>query len=65
MQQSHLTETVKNDTTESLRSTTKAFSHTIKQLLHQYHNILALCNIIGELVSFNTACSKYFVVLMQ
>ena len=23
----------------------KPFSHTIKQLLHQYHKILALCNI--------------------
>ena len=36
--------------TESLCSTTKTFSHTIKQLLHQYHKILALCNIKGDLV---------------
>ena len=35
--------------TESLRTVTKNFSHTIKQLFHQYHKILALCNIKGEL----------------
>ena len=29
----------------------KNFSHTIKQLLHQYHKILALWNIKGELAS--------------
>ena len=54
--------------TESLCSATKNFSHTIKQLLHQYHKILALCNIKGELASsfsLNIARSQYFVVLMQ
>ena len=43
-------------------------SHTIKQLLHKYHKILALCNIKGELASsfsLNIAGSRYFVVLMQ
>ena len=30
---------------------TKIFSRTIKQLLGQYHKILALCNIEGELAS--------------
>ena len=55
-------------TTETLCSATEAFSHTIKHLLHQYHNILALYNIKEELVSsffLNIACSKYFVVLMH
>ena len=54
--------------TESLRTVTKNFSHTIKQLFHQYHKILALCNIKGELASsfsLNIARSQYFVVLMQ
>ena len=54
--------------TESLYSATKNFSHTIKQLLHQYHKTLALCNIKGELASSfssNIARSQYFVVLMQ
>ena len=30
---------------QSLCSTTNNFSHTIKQLLHQYNKILAFCNI--------------------
>ena len=54
--------------TESLYSATKNFSHTIKQSLHQYHKILAFCNIKGELASSfssNIARSQYFVVLMQ
>ena len=54
--------------TESLCSATKTFSHTIKQLLHQYHKLLALCNIKGELASsfsLNIARSQYFVALMQ
>ena len=54
--------------TESLYSATKNFSHMIKQLLHQYHKILALSNIKGELASSfssNIARSQYFVVLMQ
>ena len=53
--------------TESLCSATETFSHT-KQLLHQYHKILALCNIKGELASsfsLNIAHSQYFVVLMK
>ena len=40
----------------------------IYQLLHQYHKILAACNIQGERAcefSFNIAQSQYFVVLMQ
>ena len=40
----------------------------IYQLLHQYHKILAACNIRGERAcefSFNIAQSQYFVVLMQ
>ena len=45
--------------TESLGSATKTFSHTIKQLLHQYHNIMA------SSFSLDIACSPYFVVLMQ
>ena len=32
--------------TESLCSATKTFSHTIKQLLHQYHKVLALCKLV-------------------
>ena len=35
---------------------------------HRYHKILALCNIKAELTSsffLNTACSQYFLVLMQ
>ena len=54
--------------TESLRTVTKNFTHTIKQLFHQYHKILALCNIKGELASsfsLNIARSQYFLVLMQ
>ena len=38
------------------------------QLLHQYHKILAACNIQGERAcefSFNIVQSQYFVVLMQ
>ena len=38
------------------------------QLLHQYHKILAACNIQGERAcefSFIIAQSQYFVVLMQ
>ena len=38
------------------------------QLLHQYHKILAACNIQGERacqLSFNIAQGQYFVVLMQ
>ena len=53
--------------TESL-CTVKNFSHPIKQLFHQYHKILALYNIKGELASsfsLNIACSQYFVALMQ
>ena len=48
--------------TESLRIMTKNFSHTIKQLFHQYHIILALCNIKEELessFSLNIARSQY------
>ena len=53
---------------ESLCSTTKTFTDTIKQLLHQYHKILALCNIRGELASWfplNISRSQYVVVWMQ
>ena len=51
-----------------LCSATTTFSHTIKQLLHQFHKTLALCNIKGELASsfsLNIARSQYFVVLVQ
>ena len=59
---------VQGRTTKSLFRATKIFSHTIKQLLHQCHKILALCNITGELASsfsLNIAHSQYFVILMQ
>ena len=39
--------------TESLCSA-KTFSHTINQLLHQYHKILALRSIKGELLEYWT-----------
>ena len=42
--------------------------YIIYQLLHQYHKILAACNIQGEWaceVSFNIAQSQHFVVLMK
>ena len=45
---------------------TKNFSRTVRQLLHQYHKILALCNIKRELPSsfpLNIARSQYFVLL--
>ena len=45
---------------------TRNFSHTIKRLFHQYHKILALCNVKGELTSsfsLNIAHSQYFVVI--
>ena len=51
-----------------LCSVKKHFSHTIKQLLPQYHKILALCNIKGDhasAFSLNIARSEYFVVLVQ
>ena len=54
--------------TESLRTVTKNFSRTIKQLFHQHHKILALFNIKGELASsfsLTITRSQYFVVLMQ
>ena len=50
--------------TDSSYSATKNFIHTIKQLLHQYHKILAFCNIKGDLASsfsLNIACSQYSV----
>ena len=53
---------------QSLCSATKTFICAIKQLSHQYHKILALCNIKEELASsfsMNIARSQYFVVLMQ
>ena len=40
----------------------------MNQLLHQYHEILAACNIQGKRAcefSFNIAQSQYFVILMQ
>ena len=53
---------------ESLSSATKTFSHTIKQLLHQYHKILAWCNIAGQFASsfsLNITRSQYLWWLMQ
>ena len=53
--------------TESLCSATKAFRHTIKQLLHQYHKVIAMCNNKGEIAtsfSMKTAHSQYSMVLM-
>ena len=47
---------------------TNIFRHTIKQLLHKCHKILALFNIKEELASsfsLNIARSQYFAVLMQ
>ena len=49
--------------TESLYGATKTFSHMIKQLLHQYHKILDLCNIKGALArpfSLNIARKPIF-----
>ena len=59
LRQKHLSQT------DLIRSAIKSFSNMIKLLLHQYHKILALCNIKGELASsfsLNTVCSQYFVV---
>ena len=50
-----------------IKLSTKVFKN-IYQLLHQYHKILAACNIRGERAcefSFNIAQSQYFVALMQ
>ena len=52
--------------TKSLCNVTKIVGHMKKPLLHQYHKILASCNIEGELISLfflNTACGQYSVVL--
>ena len=54
--------------TESLCNVTKIVGHMKKPLLHQYHKILASCNIEGELISLfflNTASGQYSVVLIK
>ena len=54
--------------TESLCNVTKIVCHMKKPLLHQYHKILASCNIKGELISLfslNTASGQISVVLIK